>query len=175
MRLPVSALLLAAAIAARAQPPVPAPACSGARAQALDFWVGRWRVVDAKDGRLLGSNTVDKVLKGCALMENWREPDGGEGKSFFWFDARTQLWHQLWVEDDTRPVGGIKEKLMVSEPGAHAVRFQGTLLTPDDRVLLDRTTLEPLGDGRVRQTIEVSKDGGASWRVGFDGVYVREP
>jgi hypothetical protein len=71
--------------------------------------------------------------------------------------------------------GGIKEKQMVSEPGAAAVRFQGTLLTATHAILLDRSTLAPLADGRVRQTIEVSKDGGAGWRVVFDAFYERAP
>jgi len=30
-----------------------------------------------------------------------------------------------------------------------------------------------LGDGRVRQVIETSRDGGKTWRVGFDAIYVR--
>jgi hypothetical protein len=38
--------------------------------------------------------------------------------------------------------------------------------------MLDRTTLTPLGNGRVRQVIETSRDGGKTWRVGFDAVYV---
>ena len=171
--------LFALVAAASATPPVRAqtaapPACSGARAATLDFWVGRWRVVDAK-GALLGMNQIDKLLKGCALMENWREPDGSEGKSLFYFNADTQVWRQLWVEDDTRALGGIKEKLMVSAPGAAVVRFQGTLFTPANAVVLDRTTLEPLADGRVRQTIEISKDGGANWHIAFDAFYIREP
>ena len=158
-----------------AQPAVPAAsACSGPRAATLDFWVGRWRVVDAK-GALLGMNQIDKVLKGCALIENWREPDGSEGKSLFYFNANTQIWRQLRVEDDTRALGGIKEKLMVSAPGAAVVRFQGTLFTPANEIVLDRTTLEPLRDGRVRQSIAISKDGGANWHMGFDAFYIREP
>jgi hypothetical protein len=40
-------------------------------------------------------------------------------------------------------------------------------------IYLDRTTLTPLEDGRVRQLIEISTDGGHSWRSIFDGYYSR--
>jgi hypothetical protein len=40
--------------------------------------------------------------------------------------------------------------------------------------LLDRTSLKPLKDGRVQQTIEWSKDGGKTWQVVFDSYYVRK-
>jgi hypothetical protein len=39
--------------------------------------------------------------------------------------------------------------------------------------VLDRTTLTPLADGRVRQVIERSSDGGTTWTTGFDAMYVR--
>jgi hypothetical protein len=41
--------------------------------------------------------------------------------------------------------------------------------------LLDRTTLAPLPGGRVRQTIEISRDGGQAWTPAFDAFYVRMP
>lgn len=36
-----------------------------------------------------------------------------------------------------------------------------------------RTTLTPLSGDRVRQLIEISVDGGESWRRVFDALYVR--
>jgi len=173
---PLYALALCAplwSLAQTASAPV-APACAGPRAAALDFWVGRWRVLDARGGEE-GVDVVEKSLKGCVLIERWRGAGGDEGMSLFHFDATHGLWHQRWVEDDTRAVGGIKDKLLVSAPGAPTLRFQGTLIAPGDLVLLDRTTLAPLADGRVHQLIEVSRDGGANWRTSFDGWYVRMP
>jgi hypothetical protein len=167
-------LVPACALATGSAPAADPPACAGERADTLDFWVGRWRVVD-REGTLLGRNRIEKILKGCAVLEHWSEPDGSEGLSLFSFDARSQLWHQVWVTDDTRVTGGLKEKQLVSAPGARAVRFQGTLLTPANRLLLDRTTLAPLTDGRVQQTIDVSRDGGDTWTTAFDGTYLREP
>src|SRR5262245_53654835 len=168
-RLAFLVVVLVASLAAGVHVPagtasVATGACAGARSSALDFWLGPWRVVDAA-GTELGTNKIEKLLKGCAVMEHWRGADGSEGKGLFYLDANTQIWHQLWVTDDTHAVGGIKEKTLVSEPGASAVRFQGTLLTPANVVLLDRTTLAPLPDGRVRQTIEISRNGGQDWKT----------
>jgi hypothetical protein len=40
-------------------------------------------------------------------------------------------------------------------------------------LILDRTTLPTIADGGVRQIIEISRDGGTTWRTTFDGIYVR--
>ena len=66
--------------------------------------------------------------------------------------------------------GGVKEKMQVEAPPG-SVRFQGTIQRPDSDPYLDRTTLTPADDGSVRQHIEVSLDGGASWRSTFDAIY----
>ena len=52
------------------------------------------------------------------------------------------------------------------------MRFQGEIALPSGNTCFDRTTLTPLEEGKVRQVIEVSRDGGQKWRVTFDAVYV---
>jgi len=42
---------------------------------------------------------------------------------------------------------------------------------PDGRLILDRTALTPIRPGEVRQLIETSRDGGTTWRAGFDARY----
>lgn len=68
--------------------------------------------------------------------------------------------------------GGVKEKRLMERYEDGGVRFQGEIALPDGRTYLDRTTLSPLDGGRVRQHIEISTDGGRSWRTTFDAVYV---
>jgi len=68
--------------------------------------------------------------------------------------------------------GGVKEKRLIARYPDGSVRFQGEVTTPDG-IVLDRTTLTPREDGTVRQLIETSRDGGATWVVGFDAVYRR--
>jgi len=44
-------------------------------------------------GKLDGTDVVEKILKHCAIVENWREADGsGEGKSLFYYVAATKTW-----------------------------------------------------------------------------------
>ncbi len=83
----------------------------------------------------------------------------------------TNRWKQVWVTDAATVLGGVKEKreLPIADGG---MRFQGELVDRD-RIILDRTTLTPLGGGRVRQLIETSIDGGTTWKAQFDAVYER--
>ena len=133
----------------------------------LDFWLGDWDV--HWRGEKVGTNRIQKVLSGCAVVEEWRDVRGGEGRSLFYFHPVHRVWKQVWVTDR----GPMKEKRLVGRYPGGGVRFQGELPRPDGEVVLDRTTLTPQPDGRVRQVIEQSTDGGSTWTVGFDAVYVR--
>jgi hypothetical protein len=164
MRPPVAfftgALLLSAA---RGQPAPSAPVH-----RELDFWLGDWTVFDAH-GTRVGTNRIDRVLGGAALVENWRDADGSEGKSWFYFSVAENRWKQVWVTDG----GFSKEKSLVEHRADGGVRFRGEIALPDGRRILDRTTLTRAADGTVRQVIEQSTDGGQTWKVGFDAVYRR--
>ena len=162
----------------RRQPP---PSCEDTPGfHKLDFWVGEWDVFSGADySQKVGTNRIEKILDGCAVMEHWTDAGGGVGKSLFFYTPATDTWKQVWVtENATRP-GGVKEKTMVDIPAAEelpegATRFQGTITRPNGSTYLDRTTLTPMegGEGKVRQVIEVSTDGGENWRTAFDAIYV---
>ena len=145
--------------------------CTAAEFHQLDFWIGTWDVV-SPSGEKLGANRIDRILKGCALQESWSEPTG-EGRSLFYYQPDTKRWHQVWVTDTATALGGVKEKHSIAVE-ASGIRFQGELLA-GGRILLDRTTLKLQPDGRVRQTIETSADGGVTWKTQFDGFYVKRP
>jgi hypothetical protein len=144
------------------------------RGRALDFWVGEWRVVNAADGSPAGENRIARLLDGCAVTETWHGVDkGDDGMSLFTYDARRHTWDQVWVTQDTSRPGGLKHKSMTGILYANAVRFQGEIATPKGP-LLDRTTLTPWRDGRVRQTIEWSRGSGKTWKAVFDAFYIRK-
>ena len=136
----------------------------------LDFWVGDWDVFVGDT--LVGTNRIEKVLSGCALIEHWRGSGGDEGKSLFYHQPATQRWKQVWVTARPMAPGGVKEKELIEIMGDGGLRFQGTIPLPGGGSYGDRTTLTPLPDGRVRQVIEIGRDG-QSWQVTFDAVYVR--
>jgi hypothetical protein len=134
----------------------------------LDFWVGTWDVYDNHDSTLNGTDVVERIVGGCAIIENWKEADGsGEGKSLFYYQRARKQWKQVWVTD----AGPIKEKQLIEETKDGGVRFQGEILHPDGKSHLDRTTLTPLPRGHVHQVIEVSRDEGKTWEIVFDADY----
>ncbi|MDH3495231.1 MAG: hypothetical protein OER21_00500 [Gemmatimonadota bacterium] len=147
-----------------------APACADDPLFAtLDFWVGTWTVWSGPTQ--VGTNRITKILQGCAITEEWRSASGGEGRSLFYVPPGARHWQQVWVTGGALAPGGTKEKRQRTDslPGG-AIRFEG-LIRHGEREWLDRTTLTPNADGTVRQVIEISVDGGATWRPTFDAVY----
>lgn len=130
---------------------------------ALDFWIGRWSV-RLRSGEPAGTNLVERVLDGYAVLEHWRSVTGDEGKSFFYYDLAAGRWKQVWAMH-----GFVKLKELV-ELDAGRLRFDGHVSVHEGR-FPDRTTLTSLGDGTVSQLIEHSVDGGESWTVSFDAIY----
>ncbi|HEU5303476.1 MAG TPA: hypothetical protein VFU40_02420 [Gemmatimonadales bacterium] len=123
---------------------------------------------------LVGTNRISRILKGCAVLEEWKDVEGGEGRSLFYYDRATRRWKQVWVTSLATSALGTKEKRLVARLANGGTRFQGEIPTPSGGVLLDRTTLEPRADGSVRQLIETSRDGGTTWQAIFDAIYLRK-
>lgn len=132
----------------------------------LDFWLGSWDVLSPARERL-GENDITAVLGGAALIEHWRDVGGGEGMSLF-YRVAGGVWKQVWITDSA----GYKEKALVGRTAHGGVIFQGVIHGRRGGHYLDRTTLTPLPGSEVRQVIETSTDGGDTWAVGFDGLYV---
>ena len=153
----------------RAEETPPAPCRESENARALDFWVGTFEVFigDVK----VGDNHIERVVNGCAIIENWVAASGGEGKSLFYFDAAADTWTQVWVTGNTRALGGLKVKRFLGLGSDGTVQFQSEQAAPGGGTYLDRTTLTPLEGGSFRQLIEISGDGGETWRPTFDAVY----
>jgi hypothetical protein len=155
---------------AQATPVTPPTCLSDSTYHVFDFWLGSWNVVDSA-GAKLGSNRIERIVDGCAIMENWTEPDGSEGKSLFYYATDQRRWKQVWVTPNAMSPGGFKEKRLVARLPGGGIRFQGEIVGPV-AITLDRTTLTPMTGGKVRQLIEVSRNGGTSWITTFDAIYV---
>ena len=151
--------------------PVPAadtpPANCAAEARQFDFWVGRWRVTEA--GKLAGTNHIERILGGCALLETWSGAKGGAGRSLNFYDRGDRRWHQTWI--DAR--GGAL--FLSGEFNAGAMRLTGERPGDGDTpAARHRITWTPLPGGAVRQLWESQPLTGGDWSIQFDGLYERE-
>jgi len=66
---------------------------------AFDFWVGDWDVYlnNSDNTNQIGSNTIEKLEAGCALMETWSGAGGSSGISINYYNPVRDEWRQLWV------------------------------------------------------------------------------
>src|SRR2546423_12191889 len=169
-RLALAALLLGAlpSAPASAQAPAGAPCRATVVSHNLDFWVGDWDVYVGT--ALAGRDVVERILDGCAFTERWNGGGGDEGMSLFAYDARKDLWTQNWITNNSANPGGIKLKVLRAH-SATSTTFQGEIEGKSGAVYYDRTILTVLPGGRVRQEIQMSRDG-VTWRTGFDAIYV---
>ena len=132
----------------------------------FDFWVGEWNVQNR--GQQAGTNSVQRILDGCVLLENWTSASGGTGKSFNFYDASTGKWQQTWV-DSTGNVLNLN-----GEYKDNALRFTGETRSQRGVKTMHHLTFFNLGPERVRQLWEQSTDDGKTWNVVWDGTYIRQ-
>lgn len=156
--------LLAGAIAPAAFPNgAPQPACKAAERHQFDFWIGDWEVTQA--GKPAGTNRIDVVLDGCALLENWTGKGGVRGHSLNFYDPDRGHWQQTWVDSS-----GSSLNLTGHFAGG---RMMLSSLAPGLKQA-DRITWTPNADGSVRQLWEHTEDAGRTWTTAFDGLYRRK-
>jgi len=142
----------------------PKRGCSNVEARQFDFWIGRWNVTE-KD-KPAGTNTIERLLDGCALLENWTGAQGGSGRSLNFFDRADRKWHQTWIDGS----GGALFLSGRFENGA--MRMEGERPAEGTQPASHhRITWTPLPGGKVRQLWESRGSGGEAWAVQFDGLY----
>jgi hypothetical protein len=166
-----SVTALACTACAAQSPPAPAdkpPPCAAAEHRQFDFWIGTWDVYQP-DGKLAGQNVIESVLGGCALRETWSSRGGFAGISLNAWDRDDRRWHQSWFDNQ----GGRLE--LAGQRVGDAMQLGSAAPHPDKpgATRRQRISWTPLPDGAVRQLWETSDDDGASWRVVFDGRYVK--
>ena len=145
------------ALAQSAPPPLPP------ESRQFDFWIGDWNVT-TPDGKPAGTNKIELVSGGAALLENWTGAGGGDGKSLNTYSRAKKQWQQFWVGTGggvLELAGGLVDGNMVLI-GEHKTRAGQ---------MTEKITWTPNADGSVRQHWEQSTDGGKTWTDAFDGLY----
>ena len=134
----------------------------------FDFWVGEWDVKNPQ-GQPAGQSSVQLLLEGCALYENWTDGQGGQGKSLNSYNTGTGKWQQFWTDQYGR-VTEYRESEWIDG----SLRFTANQIMPQGPALL-HMTFTPLNPNLVRQWGEISTDGGKTWTPSFDLYYHRKP
>jgi len=141
--------------------------CLAPEFRQFDFWLGDWKVSDPT-GTYAGDNLVTSEQDGCLLVEHWKSSSGAEtGTSFNYFDVRDKKWHQLYI-DNSGNAGAFPAMAGELKDG------KMTLLTAATDAPLSRWTWYSLDSNRVRQMAEQSTDGGKTWSITWDSVYVKK-
>jgi hypothetical protein len=140
-------------------------ACAAPERRQFDFWLGSWTVHDTA-GRVLGTSEVIRIARGCGLREQWRGVRGSEGMSLNVWQPAQEHWTQFWVGD------GVTLQLTGRLEGDGRMVMAGDRAGPSGSVR-DRIAWQALPQGEVRQTWHVSRDGGKTWNLVFDGIYRR--
>ena len=162
--------LLLVALAATLAAPAMAVAESRCPAESsqFDFWAGEWSVEETgAPGKTVATSREEKIAGGCALLENYEEPDGYSGKSVNFFDPVLKKWRQTWVDS----AGNVSE--FSGELSEGAIRFEGESHTASGKRVFRHLTFTPLPGGSVRQASEASLDG-KTWKTNYDYTYVRK-
>ena len=162
----IAAALLPWLSCAYAQSPSSREPCAEPQHHQFDFWIGNWTVT-RPDGRVAGTNRVERIENGCGVQENWKGAGGGTGRSINAYSEQDGRWHQTWLDSGgllLHLAGGLHDGSMVLE---------GETRGRDGKPVRQRITWTPRKDGRVRQLWQQSKDGGKTWQTAFDGLYTR--
>lgn len=144
------------------------PPCTEPSFRALDFWTGNFEVRNPQ-GQIAGRNRIEKILNGCVLEEHWSSNGGGDGRSFSWYDPGLKRWRQIYIGAN----GHSHDYTGEFRDGA--MHFLHDRRDEDGTRHMLRMSFTPQDGGKVRQFINESWDGGKSWAVWFDGLYVPVP
>ncbi len=161
----VLGLLLAAPLCMVAASPAAAAPCDADAFREFDFWLGEWQV-HTPDGKLAGTNRIEREYNGCVIHERYTTGRGYSGESLNTYDASRKVWHQSWVDD--------AGTLLLLEGGMVAGKMvlEGQTIGNDGQPAKQRITWTPNPDGSVRQHWEVVNAKGA-WSTAFDGLYTK--
>jgi tetratricopeptide (TPR) repeat protein len=143
------------------------PCLTRKESRLFDFWVGEWDVKNAQ-GQPAGQSSVQRLLEGCTLYENWTDMQGAGGKSLNSYNTAVKQWQQFWTDQYGR-VTEYRESEWIDG----SLRFTARQIMPQGPAVL-HMTFTPINADVVRQFGEMSIDGGRTWTPTFDLYYYRK-
>ncbi|HEX4382148.1 MAG TPA: hypothetical protein VH083_04340 [Myxococcales bacterium] len=168
------ALLGAPATVAAPTTPAPAPApkrapgCTEPERHMLDYWLGDWDTFEPEGalGESQARAHVDSVLAGCVVHELYEQTDGLIGDSFLSYDSVTKKWQQTWLTN----FGGFM--FLTGTFQGDVLTLDGTYHLKSGKDLPHKITWKK-EKGGVRETGMMSTDGGKTWTLAFDVLFLK--
>ena len=119
-------------------------------------WELTWKDTEGKDER--GTNTINKILGGCTIEENFTREDGTfSGKSFSVYNPNKGIWEQTWVDNAGGYMtftGGMSDDKMT---------LGREVITKDGRKIMQRMTFFDIKPDAFTWDWERSLDNGQTW------------
>ena len=143
------------------------PCAADPKQREFDFWIGEWDVFQNGTTQLVGHSIVQKISGECALLENWTASRGGNGKSINYVDGQTNTWEQDWIGS----MGG-PQRYLNGVYKDSAMRFTYESVSNGQQVTGNFIFFN-MGPDKVRQFQDASTDGGKTFTVSYDFIYIR--
>ena len=139
--------------------------CCTEKHSEFDFWLGSWTVT-GPNGKIAGTNTIDKIQDNCILRENWTSAKGNyTGTSSNFYNSNTNQWEQIWLDNQ-----GGSLHLKGNRKGNQMILQSDELTNDKGEPYIQRITWTLNEDGTVRQYWETITQGKEPV-VAFDGLY----
>ncbi len=137
----------------------------------FDFWIGEWDVRGAGSSAAAApaTSSIQMVMEGCAILENYRN-GAYLGTSHTSWDAARKHWVQNYVDSS-----GLVARLE-GDFDQHGTLILESDVPPQNGQPSAHTRLSffRVGPDQVRQLWEQTLDQGKTWTVLFDGDYRRK-
>ena len=136
----------------------------------FDFWVGKWDLSwsngDGTKGS--GTNTIEKILDGKVIQENFVDVKGFKGTSISVYNSTRKTWHQAWADNQ----GGYYDFDGDVDGDKRIFKTKGRVI--NGNTYIQRMVFYNITQQSMVWDWELSKDGGKTWELQWRINYVRK-
>lgn len=142
--------------------------CSAPEASQFDFWVGSWDL--SWNDTSHGTNTMQKIMDGCAVNENFYDPAMKySGSSWSMYNPQLKIWQQTWIDNQ----GGYIALSGKFENNEMTLTTQPQKL-PNEKEIISRMVFYNITPANFDWRWESTKDNEASWQTNWLIYYKRK-